>query len=234
MWRDFPFVVALVGVGASIASFIALMEVSSPGWGVVALQRVGVVLVALAVALALAVERRATAGAWQAQIAAAAVSVAFVIVALVKLYTGSSEFGGLDQGLNWAAEAQTVGLGALALGLIGLRVTTSASWIASWQQSVQPLAFPVTQSPWSWIPRPLSGTWLQGRRPPSPGPRPRGCTGARALAWAVFRNDPRGFTLNRCKTCRCETYKPGKSGGPSWSPTFAARSVPRCWYSASD
>ena len=130
MWRYFPFVVALVGVGASIASFIALMEVSSPGWGVVALQRVGVVLVALAVALALAVERRATAGAWQAQIAAAAVSVAFVIDALVKLYMGSSEFGGLDQGLNWAAEAQTVGLGALALGLIGLRVTTSASWIA--------------------------------------------------------------------------------------------------------
>ena len=130
MWRDFPFVVALVGVGASIASFIALMEVSSPGWGVVTLQRVCVVLVALTVALALAVERRATAGAWQAQIAAATVSVAFVIVALVKLYTGPSKFGGFDQGLNWAAEAQTVGLGALALGLIGLRVTTSASWIA--------------------------------------------------------------------------------------------------------
>jgi hypothetical protein len=181
VWRDFPFVAALVGVGASIASFIALMEVSSPGWGVVALQRVCVVLVALAVALALAVERRATAGAWQAQIAAAAVSVAFVIVALVKLYTGSSKFGGLDQGLNWAAAAQTVGLGALALGLIGLRVTTSASWIAFLATVCATVGFAVTQSPWSWMPRPLSGTWFQAQRRLSSDLLRPGCTGARSL-----------------------------------------------------
>ena len=107
------------------------MEISFPGWGVIALERSGVVLIALSIALALAVERRATAGAWQAQLAAAAVSIAFTIVALVKLYSASSTLAsGLGQGLSWASEAQTVGAGALALGLIGLRVTSSASWIA--------------------------------------------------------------------------------------------------------
>jgi hypothetical protein len=128
VWRDFPIVVAVVAVFASIASFIALMEISSPGWGVSALEHGSVVLIALSIALALAVERRATAGAWQAQLAAAAVSIAFAIVALVKLYAASAS--GFGPGLAWASEAQTLGAGALALGLIGLRVTSSASWIA--------------------------------------------------------------------------------------------------------
>ena len=131
MWRDFPIVVAVVGVCASIASFIALMEISSPGWGLIALEHGSVVLIALSIALALAIERRPTAGAWQVQVAAAAVSIAFAIVALVKLYSASSNLdSGLGQGLNWASEAQTVGAGALALGLVGLRVTSSASRIA--------------------------------------------------------------------------------------------------------
>lgn len=131
MWRNFPIVVAVVGVCASIASFIALMETSSPVWGVIALEHGSLILIALSIALALAVERRTTAGAWQAQLAAAAVSIAFAIVALVKLYSASStSASGLGQGLSWASEAQTLGAGALALGLIGLRVTNSTSWIA--------------------------------------------------------------------------------------------------------
>jgi hypothetical protein len=46
VWRDFPIVVAVVGVCASIASFIALMEISSPGWGLIALEHGSVVLIA--------------------------------------------------------------------------------------------------------------------------------------------------------------------------------------------
>jgi hypothetical protein len=128
VWRDLPIVVAFVGVCASIASFIALMEISSPGWGVVALEHGSVVLIALSVALALAVQRRATAGAWQAQVAAAVVATAFAIVAIAKLYGSASS--GLFQGLNWAEEAQIVATGALAFGLIGLRVASSAAWTA--------------------------------------------------------------------------------------------------------
>jgi uncharacterized membrane protein YozB (DUF420 family) len=102
MWRDFPLVVAFVGVCASIASFIALMEISAPGWGVVALEHWSAILIALSIALALAVERRATTGAWPAQIVAEAVSVAFAIVALVKVYSHSSTVaGGIGESLNW-------------------------------------------------------------------------------------------------------------------------------------
>jgi hypothetical protein len=126
---ELAFVVAFVAVCASIVSFVVLLESSSPGWGVVALNRVSEVLVALSIALALAVERRPAAGAWQAQVAAAAVSVAFAIVALVKLYSASSILAGLNPGLNWAEEASIVGTGALAFGLIGLRATASAAWI---------------------------------------------------------------------------------------------------------
>lgn len=63
--------------------------INSPGRAVIALEHVSLVLVSLSIALALAVERRATVGAWQAQIATAAVSLAFVVVALVKLYSAS-------------------------------------------------------------------------------------------------------------------------------------------------
>jgi hypothetical protein len=128
VWRDVPFVVAFVAVCASIASFVALMEINSPGRAVIALEHASLVLLSLSIAFALAVERRATAGAWQAQIAAAVVSVAFVVVSLVKLYSTSSTSVVSFQALNWADEAGIVGTGALAFGLIGLRVTTSAGW----------------------------------------------------------------------------------------------------------
>jgi hypothetical protein len=131
VWRDFPLVGALVGTCASIASFVALMEITSPERGVLVLEHVSLVLVALSIAGALAVERRATTGAWQAQIAAAAVSVAFLVVALVKLYSKTSTIGeSLGQSLSWMSEAEAVAPGALAFGLIGLRLTTSASWTA--------------------------------------------------------------------------------------------------------
>jgi hypothetical protein len=101
------------------------------GWGVVALEHWSPILIALSIALALAVERRATAGAWQAQIAAAAVAVAFVVVALVKVYSASSTPAGrLANALSWVAEAQALGVGALAFGLIGRRASSSAGWIA--------------------------------------------------------------------------------------------------------
>jgi hypothetical protein len=124
-------VVAFVAVCASIGSFVAILESSSSGWGVYALNRVSDVLVLLSIALALAVVRRATQGAWQAQIAAAAVALAFVIVALVKLYTarGTTFPNNFGQASNWAAEAAVVSLGALSFGLIGLRATTRAARI---------------------------------------------------------------------------------------------------------
>jgi len=130
VWRDSPLVVAFVAVCASIASFIALMEISSPGRAVIVLEHASLVLVSLSIALALAVERRATFGARQAQLATAAIALAFVVVALVKLYSTSSAVGGSFKGLAWADEAGIVGTGSLAFGLIGLRVTTSAGWIA--------------------------------------------------------------------------------------------------------
>ena len=130
MWRDFPLVAAVVGVCASIASFVALMEIRAPGWGVVAVEHASGVLLGLAIALALAIKRRPTVGAWQFQIAAATVAVAFVIVAFVKTYSPSSVASSIGGGLDWASEAQTVGLAALAFGLIGLRVASRVSWIA--------------------------------------------------------------------------------------------------------
>jgi hypothetical protein len=132
--RWLPLGIALVAICASIASFIVLLEnPSRSGWWVFALNRGSYVLVLVAIALPLAVERRPTGGAWQAQIVAVAVSLAFAIVALVKLYTGSrsdvfpNAFAGADE---WGSEASIVALGALALGLIGRRVATSAAWIS--------------------------------------------------------------------------------------------------------
>jgi len=55
VWRDSPLVVAFVAVCASIASFIALMEISSPGRAVIVLEHASLVLVSLSIALALAV-----------------------------------------------------------------------------------------------------------------------------------------------------------------------------------
>jgi hypothetical protein len=126
VWRDLPFVVALVGVSASIASFVALMEVRSAGQGVIALEHVSLVLIPLSIALALAVERRPTVGVRQAQVATAAVSLAFMIVALVKLYSAS---GIPIDAVSWADEAGIAGSGALAFGLIGLRARLSAGWL---------------------------------------------------------------------------------------------------------
>jgi hypothetical protein len=117
---------AFVAVLTSIATFVALLATSSPGWGVIALNRVSEVLVLLSVASALAVERRPIVGAWQAQIAAAAVAFAFVVVALAKLYAASSSFSGFDRAETWAGEAAVVGLAALAFGLIGPRVRVSS------------------------------------------------------------------------------------------------------------
>ena len=133
MWRDCPIVVAVVAVGASIASFIALIGSSRTGWGIFALYRASEVLVFLAIAAALAVERRSTRGAWQGQIATAAVAIAFATVALVKFYSGSGSdvfpnmFARADE---WVAEAAILALGALALGLIGRRVATSLVWVS--------------------------------------------------------------------------------------------------------
>jgi len=116
-----PLVVAVLAVCASIAAFVALLTTSSPGWGVIALNRVSDVLVLLSIALALAIERRPTVAAWQAQLAAAVVALAFVIVALVKLYATSSYVSGLVRADTWANEAAVVGLAAVAFGLIGPR-----------------------------------------------------------------------------------------------------------------
>src|SRR5689334_9078517 len=98
------------------------METSSPDRTLISLEHVSLILLPLSVAFALAVERRPTLGAWQAQMATGATSVAFVIVALVKLYSTASTTGVSFQAVNWADEAVTVATGALAFGLIGIRV----------------------------------------------------------------------------------------------------------------
>lgn len=131
MWRDLPLVVAFVGVCASIASFIALMEIRAHRLG---RRRAGALEPDSHSALdCLGLGGRAAGhgGAWQAQIAAAAVAVAFVVVALVKVYSASSTPAGrLANALSWVAEAQALGVGALAFGLIGRRASSSAGRIA--------------------------------------------------------------------------------------------------------
>jgi hypothetical protein len=106
------------------------MGESSPGWGVIVLNRFCTVLVFLSIALALAVERRPTAWAWRVQVAAALVALAFVVVALVKLYAASSAFSGYGLAVAWAAEAGIVASGALAFGLIGPRASASGARIS--------------------------------------------------------------------------------------------------------
>lgn len=129
MWRGFPLVVAVVGICSSIAAFVALLEVKAPGWGVVALEHWSTIAVALSIALALAFGRRAPVGPGAAQVAAAAAAVAFAVVALAKVYTGSISVSHVAAALSWASEAQALGVGALALGLIGPRMRGPAGWI---------------------------------------------------------------------------------------------------------
>ena len=129
--RLLPLYLTLVVLGASLASFVTLLETPTAGWEILALGRAAGVGVLLLVVIALLVERRPTRRAPQVQIPIAITSLAFAIVAILKLYGHSSPGTTLGQALTWSGEAQVFAFGALTLGLLGTRARSREATVGT-------------------------------------------------------------------------------------------------------
>lgn len=117
-----PLGLAFVGAVVSLGSFIAEMETSSARVELTALGRGGSVLIFLAIAAAFLLERDYQSAGWALQVLAAAVAIAFLVVAVVKLYTASNNPFGATEALPWSGEAASMAFAALAFGLTAARI----------------------------------------------------------------------------------------------------------------
>ncbi len=122
----------LVAAGLSVVSFTVYL-LGSPSASTSRVSLFSRVLLWVAVVVAVAFARRGGAATWVGQVAAALLAVAFMVVALVKIYTLPHEFADLDeyQAFRWGYEAQDMGLAALAFGFAGTRVAALAPRVAS-------------------------------------------------------------------------------------------------------
>ena len=118
------------GVISSLVGFIA-QEAGAEGWGFYAADRAGPVLVALGLVTALVFERRANVIILSAQVLAGLTAFAFLIVAVVKYYSGPSFPGAsLSAAITWGGEADLFAIAALAFGLTLERRRSGVAMVA--------------------------------------------------------------------------------------------------------